>query len=154
MDRIGRVGLRGRRLAVAAVIAGIGVAGCGSSTSKPKLTKAEFLQKGNAICTTGNAALQRGETTLGNNPTRAQIEHFVDTVYVPSIQTQISSILALAAQTADKAKLTSIIDLAQADLNKIKSDPLVIVGPSGAKLFSNFASQAHPYGLTACAQNS
>ncbi len=42
-----------------------------------------------------------------------------------------------------------MLNLAQADLNKVKSNPLLLTGTS----FADFAKAAHAYGLKACAQN-
>jgi hypothetical protein len=46
---------------------------------------------------------------------------------------------------------SNILNVAQADLNKVKSNPAVLTGKTSP--FADFAKIAHPYGLTACAQN-
>jgi hypothetical protein len=142
---------------VAMLIVGLGAAGCGSSsssstTSTTAITKTEFLAKGNAICATGNKVLNAVGSKLGKSPTQAQITAAVKTAYVPSIQAQINGIRALGAPAGDEATVTNMLDLAQADLNKIKSDPTLLVSKSDP--FANFAKVAHPYGLTRCAAGS
>jgi hypothetical protein len=142
----------------AAVIVGLGVAGCGSTSKSSSrtattasITKAAFLAKGNAICRANNARTKAVGGSLGNNPTRAQIVRVVETQFVPSIQSAIDGIRALGAPAGDQAKVTGMMDLAQADLNKIKRDPTLIAAGPGT--FHNFASEAHAYGLTECASN-
>ena len=150
MDGSERVCASGRRLVLALLIGAVGVAGCGGS-SKPKLSKDQFLTQANAICRTGNAKTNAEGAALGNNPSRAQIVKVVDTQFVPEIQSEITAIRALAVQTADKSKLTSMLDLAQAGLEKLKSNPLLAAANGKASPFADFAAQAHPYGLTQCA---
>lgn len=137
-------------VALAAVVSVGAVVGCGSS--KPAITKTAFLTKANAICTQGNKVTNAAGSKLGSNPTKAQVIALVKTTYVPSIQGSITSIRALGAPAGDKATVTSMINLAQADLNKVKSNPLLLL--SNKSPFADFAAVAHPYGLTACAKGS
>ena len=149
-------------LALAATLAvGLVAAGCGSSSkstastaTKPALSKAQFLAQGNAICAQGNqklAATQKAlEKTVGNHaPTRAQITGYVNIAFAPSIQYQIDALRALGAPSGEQATITRMLDVAQADLNHVKSKPTLLTG--NTPTFHNFAQLAHPYGLTACA---
>jgi hypothetical protein len=86
---------------------------------------------------------------LGKSPTKAQVTAAVNNSYVPFIQGQINGIKALGAPAGDEATVTNMLNLAQADLNKIKSDPTLLLGKTNQ--FANFAKVAHPYGLTTCA---
>lgn len=136
-------------VAVAAILAvAVGVTGCGSS-SKPALTKAEFLTKGNAICAAGNKTLESAQRALGEHPSNTQITTYVTGTFVPSVQGQIDAIRALGAPSGEQATVTHMLDVAQEDLNKVKSNPALL--GSGANPFANFAALAHPYGLTECA---
>jgi hypothetical protein len=127
------------------------VAGCGSSSSSSSaaaITKTAFLTKANAICRKGNAATDKAGAKLTHNSTKAQVAAVVKTSFIPSIQGQITAIRALGAPSGDQAKVTHMLNLAQADLNTVKSDPLNFLNNN---TFANFAKIAHPYGLTACA---
>lgn len=153
-DAAARLSSPRRVAAVAAtLLVGLGAAGCGSSSSTsskaPTLTKAEFLAQANAICTTGNQKQTAATKALGAKPTPAQIAKFVTTVFVPGIQSQIDGVRALGARTSDAATVTKMLDVAQADLDKVKSKPSLLAG--NAPPFADFAKLAHPYGLTACA---
>src|SRR5438067_8278811 len=114
----------------AALIVGLAAAGCGSSSSSSKstsstattaLTKAEFLAKANAICTTGNKQTDAANAKLSKNSTQAQIAAAIKTTTIPAIQAQITGIRALGAPSGDQATVTNMLNLAQADLNKVKS---------------------------------
>lgn len=52
--------------------------------------------------------------------------------------------------SGEQAVVTNMLTLAQADLNKIKSHPVLVA----TDVFADFAKVAHPYGLTACAPTS
>jgi hypothetical protein len=144
---------------VATLALGLVVGGCGSSskssTSKTAttaaLSKPQFLAQGNAICARGNQGFAAADKALGNQPSRAQITTFVTTTFAPDIQTQIDGLRALAAPSSDHATVANMLDVAQTDLNKIKSDPALLASGAG---FAEFAHLAHPYGLTACAAGS
>ena len=88
---------------------------------------------------------------LGNSPTPAQVAAAVKSTTIPAIQAQINQVRALGAPSADQATVTNMLNLAQADLNKVKSNPALLQGKSSP--FADFAKIAHRYGLTACARN-
>ena len=131
--------------------------GCGSSSKSSStatvaaLSKPQFLVQANAICTQGNQRLGPVGQALGTHPSKAQITAFVTGTFAPSIQSQIDGIRALAAPAADKAAVKTMLDVAQANLNRVKSNPLLLAGSNPP--FAEFAKLAHPYGLTACAAN-
>jgi hypothetical protein len=158
---------RRRRLTGAIALAttllvGLVGSGCGSSSktttstaTKPALSKAQFVAQGNAICLQGNrqlAAAQKSlESSVGNHPpTPTQVTGYVNIAFAPSIQTQIERIRALGAPSGEQANVTKLLDLAQADLNQVKSKPTLLLRSRNP--FASFARQAHAYGLTACAK--
>jgi hypothetical protein len=134
----------------------LGVAGCGGSshtaTSAPPaaITKAAFVQQANAICAKSDQALLAATVKLEHHPTDAEVANVVNGTFVPSIQAQITGIRALGTPAGDQAVLTSMLNLVQADLNRLKSDPALIA----TNLFGDYANVAHPYGLTDCAPTS
>ncbi len=147
-----------RSIAIAAtLLVALGAVGCGSSSSTTTtatvaaLSKPQFLAEANAICTQGNQRIGPPGQALGNHPSKAQITAYVTGTFAPSIQSQIDGIRALAAPAMDKAAVKTMLDVAQANLNRVKSDPLLLAGNSPP--FAEFAKLAHPYGLTACAPN-
>ena len=142
-------------LALAAVlVSGLVLVSCGddddtdTSTTATALSKAEFLQQGNAICAKGNKAVDQlaNQTFEANQePTDAQIEQFAKQA-APLIQQQIDGIRALGAPAGDEAQVNAILDDAQAALDKLEQDPLAKGDP-----FTKANQEAKAYGLTACA---
>jgi hypothetical protein len=144
------------RLALAAaVLIGLGAAGCGgnagSTTDDPPtatLTKAEFRAKANAICKLANRkqnAAARKE--YGNNPpTTAQIMSFARNTAIPGIRDQIEALRTLGSPSS---AVTRMLNLAERALDRVKRDPALLAGESDP--FAEFKRLAHAYGLTACA---
>jgi len=149
-------------LTVVAVLAmGLGLAACGSSNSTSTtaaLTKAEFVKKGNAICTKGNQQINKAAHQTfskkkypnGPPPKSVQTKFVTDTV-IPSVQSQIDGIKALGAPAGDEAQVTAIVDAAQSALDKAKADPTVMLqnNPKNDP-FAKADQLAKSYGLTAC----
>jgi hypothetical protein len=135
-------------LAVGLIAAGCGSAGTTTSTATTAaLSKPEFLAQGNAICEQGNQTLGAAEKALGKQPSEARFKAYVADTFAPTVQKQIDGIRALAAPSNDQANITNMLNLAQTELNQVKGNPAMLT----EKTFVNFAKQAHPYGLTACA---
>jgi hypothetical protein len=127
-------------------------AGCGggSSDSTATLTKSQFLAQANAICSKGNRRLASAEKTLGTQASPSQFKSYVAHEWAPTVQDQIDGIEALDAPSADQDTVSNMLEIAQQDLNKVKSDPTSLTNES----FASFAKLAHPYGLTECAPTS
>lgn len=140
------------------LIAGLAVAGCGSSGSSstkstatvPAITKAELVAKANAICTTGNGPILAAAAQLAGRPSPTQVASIVEHTYVPSIESQLTSIKALGVPAGEQAIVARMLKLAEADLNKLKRNPALVA----TDVFGGFAKVAHPYGLVACAPTS
>jgi hypothetical protein len=134
---------------------GVSAAGCGSSsstasTTTPPITKAVFVAKANAICGKADPVLSAAGAKLATQPPRAKVVALVRKTYVPSIQAQIAGIRALGVPAGAQGQVTRMLTLAQADLSKLESNPVLIA----TDVFGDFAKVAHPYGLTACAPTS
>jgi len=134
------------------LIAALGAAGCGGSaktksTATTAISKADYVTKANAICGAADPALSAAGATLASHPTSAAIAAVVKDTFVPSVEAQISGIKALGTPSGDQATTTRMLQLVQADLIKIKTNPRLIT----TDVFGDFAKVAHRYGLTACA---
>jgi hypothetical protein len=133
------------------LVVGSLAAGCGSSSdSTATLTKSQFLAQANAICSKGNRRLASAEKALGTKASLSQFKSYVADEWAPAIQDQIDEIEALSAPSADQDTVSNMLEIAQQDLDKVKSDPTSLTNES----FTSFAKLAHPYGLTECAPTS
>jgi hypothetical protein len=142
------------------------VAGCGSGgdstgsteASSSSLTKAEFLEKGNAICAKGNEEIEAGfeefskENNLGKKrPSKAQLEEAIETVLIPKIRKQVEGIAALSPPSGDEAEVEAIVDAAEEALEKGEEDPSSLAGESNGP-FVKANKLASKYGLVKCAE--
>lgn len=150
---------------MAALIVGVCVAGCGSSSNSTStettgaISKAEFVTKGNAVCVKGEKA-QEAEINayvkkngLGNKkPSKAQEAELVETVLVPNIQSQINGVKALGAPSGEEQQVSSALELSQQTLEKIEANPELAFGKNDT--FAAAGKQLHALGLKDCAPNS
>ena len=149
---------------MAALIVGVCVAGCGSSSSTTTettaaITKAEFVAKGNAVCVKGEKA-QEAEINAyvkkngleKQKPTKAQSVEIVETVLAPNIQSQINGVKALGAPSGEEQQVNSALELSQQTLEKIEANPELAFGKGNA--FAAAGKQLHALGLKECAPNS
>ncbi len=149
----------------ALVLAGLLVAGCGSSSSTTTTTattisKAEFVAKGNAICAAGsktqeaafNAFAKKHGLKENQQPNKAQQAEAVNSILVPGIQTQINAVKNIGAPTGEEQQVSAALDTAEQELSKVKANPELAFGKESA--FVGAGEKLHALGLTQCAKNS
>jgi hypothetical protein len=146
--------------AASLIVCGLLAAGCGSSSkakstaTTPAISKAQFLAEGNAICKQGERRLESTRRALEKQfghrePTVAEVAAYVTSSFAPLIQGQISALRALGAPAGEQAKVANLLNVAQTDLERVKSNPGALVKEQHP--FANFARSAHAYGLKECA---
>jgi hypothetical protein len=145
-------------IVVCALAGGLIAAGCGggddssdstdngATTAVEALSKSEFIQEANQICKEGNDALDEAGRQV--SPSESEIKSFVTETLVPNVQGQIDQIRALGIPEADQDEINSILDDAEADVNKVKDDPSIIVQEGDP--FSDVNQRLNDYGLTEC----
>jgi hypothetical protein len=134
----------------AVLAATIAVAGCGGGSDSP--TKAEFLKQGNAICKKGSQEIDAGAKkvfTSKSKPTEAQIEKFVTTTIIPSVQGQIDDLKAIGTPDGEEAKVDAIVSSAQSALDEGKKDPSLFASNKNDP-FKKANQLAESYGLKEC----
>ena len=140
-----------KTFAVAAVMAGLGVAGCGGDDEA--LTKAEFVKQGNAICAKGNAELKTKVEELiagGKEPDMEAQIAFVEEEFLPNVQGQIDDLGELTPPEADEGEVEAIIASAQEAIDKAEED-LEAVAAAEEDPFADANEKAGAYGLSECA---
>jgi hypothetical protein len=149
---------------LAALIVGVCVAGCGSSSSTTNettaaITKAEFVAKGNAVCAKGDKT-QEAEINAyikkhgleNKKPSKAQEAELVEAVLVPNVQSQIDGVKALGAPSGEEQQVNSAVELSEQTLEKIEANPELAFGKEN--VFAAAGKQLHALGLKKCASNS
>jgi hypothetical protein len=137
---------------VAVLALALAAVGCGGSSDKKSLSKAEFLKKGNAICRKGNQELDAaGKKIFSSNkkPSKAQMTAFVKGSIIPGVQREVDGIRGLGAPKGDESKVKAIVDAAQAGIDKGKQNPLSLA-QQGEGPFKHADDLAKAYGLTVC----
>ena len=137
-----------KTVALAAVC--VAAAGCGAN-SEPRLTKPEFLKRGNAICAKGTRTIDQTGLTFFKTPRRPTAEEktaFAQEVALPTTQSVLDQLYALRPPKDDEATVKTLLDRAQAALDRVREDPGLLGRPNGS---DEANALARAYGLTACA---
>src|SRR5689334_4329581 len=119
------------------LLSGFAAAGCGgggSSTTgetteaSTSISRAEFVAKGNAVCAAGDrvqeakvkAFLKAQGLKENEEPSKAQLVEATETVFVPSVQSQIDGLNAIGLPTGEEQRVSSTLEAAQEALDRIK----------------------------------
>ncbi len=145
-------------LAIAVVAAGCGSSSDDSSESTTALTKAEFIEQGDAICEKGSKQISdeaeefaKDNDVDTSNPTDEQQEEVIATVVAPSLQTQADELSELGAPDGEEGKTAAIIDALEAGVEELEDDPGVLL-EDGAEPLDKANELATKYGFKACGQ--
>jgi hypothetical protein len=149
-----------RQLALALTICVLlATSGCGHDTSEDPgkgtadgPTRAEYIERADAICDKGNAELETAATEFFEDkpePTPQQEHTFATTIFVPNLRAQIAELRELEAPEGDEDEVTAIWDAASSGLDEIAADPSPFDGapPAGVQDAGRLAAQ---YGFKIC----
>jgi hypothetical protein len=156
-----------RRVLVAgalALAAGSIAAGCGGGDQTTTVTgvsgatgaqgaalsKSQFIAQGDQICTEQRQTLQQAASSLGQNPTSAQIQQLAQDSAIPAAQSEIDQLRQLTPPTEDVDQINAILDAAQQGLDKLKQDPSLLTQPNAGGAFDQADHLAKQYGFTDC----
>jgi hypothetical protein len=144
-------------LAVVAMAAGLGPLGCGDSgEAAVPLSKAEFIEKGDAICAETD---KKQEVDLKaymkahpeKRPSQAGQEKVITAVGLPPIKVEAEELRELGAPDADVAKIEAIVTGIKQAVAKAE-DNLSILLDRSSDPFAAVDSLARDYGFKACDQ--
>ncbi|MEJ7750525.1 MAG: hypothetical protein WKF32_03635 [Thermoleophilaceae bacterium] len=138
-----------------ALLAAAGAAGCGGDEP---LSKAAYIEKGDAICKKSDAkvgkAAEKAFADLGENemPTEKQLAPFVEDTLKPEVESQISELRDLSPPKADEDKLNKIYDDVESGLAKIEDNPKILL-EEGNDPLEEPNKAAQDYGFKVCGQS-
>jgi hypothetical protein len=158
-------------LSIAAVALVAAIGGCGSSSSSSSgstagsassaegsssLSKAEFVEQADEICTEGKqkgleemSAYAKAHASPGE-PKLETLAKALQAAFLPAVQTQVDEIRALGAPQGDEAEVKAILAaLEEAVESASKSSPSA--GPNFGSNFKHSGELAREYGLNGCA---
>jgi hypothetical protein len=132
-ERIVYRGLWAALIGVVAIAAIAMATGCGDSEdSAASLSKAEYIEKGNAICKkgveAGNAATaaaldEKAEKEAGYKLSKAEQESLVVDTSLPPIQTTVDELAELGVPEGDEDVVSSFIDGYEEGIGEVEDDP-------------------------------
>lgn len=154
-------------ISAVAAIAALLLGGCGGSEGSEisvetgSLTKAQFIEKAEAICDEGDERFQdelsdflRRNSDLGSSRSEreATAEELVDTIYLPIQEEQIDRITALGAPSGDQEEIAAILEAFREGLEEAESHPLRFVRAASVTYlpFDRATKLAEAYGFTVC----
>ncbi len=142
----------GACVALVAAAAGCGGDdGGGETTATETLTKQQWIDQANEICSNGDAAIQQAvkDADLGNNPTPQEVSSFYTETVLPNIEDQRDQIEALPVPAGEEDSVGSITDALDQAISDAQADPDAVVSGTGDP-FSDVNQKAQAYGLTSC----
>lgn len=119
----------------------------GSGGASSDITKAEFVEQGNAICAAGNEELRVAAEPIDSSD-QAAIEAYATDVLVPNIRGQLDDLRDLGFPEADADVLESTLAEADAVLDDVEADPSLITSTDDP--FSEVNDTLTEYGLVEC----
>jgi hypothetical protein len=128
------------------------------SSSVPALTKAEFIAKGDAICTkteektTEDVAAFVTENGLdeGEAPSQEQEEELVTTVVLPLIQEEAEELGELGSPKGEEGKVEEIVEGAEEVVAEGEGDPSSVIGSDDP--FADVNAKAQDFGFKVCGE--
>jgi hypothetical protein len=134
----------------------VGVSTSSDSTAS-SLTKAEFINQGDAICKKGNEAVNSEAEEFAkengidtSKPTTAEQEEVVSEVVGPAIRQEGEEIGALSAPSGDEGKVKSIVEAVEAGAEEAEESPSSLVEGETGGPFAEANKLAKEYGFKVC----
>lgn len=141
---------RGKVLALV-VTAALGATACGSG--EPRLTKAQYIERGNAICAEANQRIEEAAAGAfanpGEIPSEEEINDFATDVVAPTLETEVERLSELRPPEIDDERIEDLIQAGRDGVDTVRQDPGVIVS-SADDGFGRYQELADAYGLENC----
>lgn len=138
----------------AAMVVGLGA--CGDDEEE-RLSKADFLEQGNAVCAEGNQKADEAFGSMlpedGSEPSMEDIIEVMNDTIIPGVQEQIDGIRALSPPEDLEDDVNKMLDDAEAALDEVETgfaeDPESFFETTEDP-FADVNAQAAAIGLTEC----
>jgi hypothetical protein len=144
-------------IAVAAIVAGCGSSSDESSDTTAALTKAEFIEQGDAICEKGNQSIEAGAEEFAEDngidtqkPTKAQQEEVIVEVVAPGVRRQGEEIADLGAPGGDGEIVEAIVAAVEDGSDELEENPSQLI--EGQNPLAKGSKLAKAYGFEACGE--
>lgn len=139
-------------LIVGAVMVALTLGACGDGEDRP-LSKAEFIERGTAICTESSQKIDAAAATSfrepGAIPTADEITRFANETVIPTIRNEVERLSELNPPEADKKRVEDIIMAGRDGVETVREDPTILISRTNDG-FLNYRELATGYGLQNC----
>jgi hypothetical protein len=122
----------------------------GGDDSTASISKADFTEQANTICSDASAELQTAGADLTDQSTQDEVVAFVTDTAVPNFQDQHDAIADLGAPDGAEDDVDALLTALQDGIDAIKADPESFVS-GDATPFEDANAAASELGLTDCA---
>jgi hypothetical protein len=137
------------------VLAMVAIAtGCGGGDSE-RLTKAEFIEQGDAICEQSNNQIRKEYEAFAKSNevkeaelTNAQGAEIGGQILLPNMQTQAEELRELNPPEADEKQIVKMLDALEAGIAKARDEPKSLIGADYP--FAETNELAQKYGFKVC----
>lgn len=147
-----------RTIFAAVLVAGAGLTACGSDGEKRRLSAEEFQAQGNAICTAGDAELQKeGQKLLGDGkmvPTPEALADFFKDEALPIARKKLDQLEKLEPPEKDEKAVGEMISAGREATEEVEEgleeNPAGFLAGRGPDPFAEFDEMAAELGLDEC----
>jgi len=111
-------------LALPALAACVGIAGCGSDeAAEASLTKKQFQKKANLICSNAsNEQFKKANEYLEKHPKATEAD-VIEPAGIPPLEKQLEELKELSAPSGFEDEVQAYLDAFEAALEELKADP-------------------------------
>jgi hypothetical protein len=131
------------RITVVALVSLIAAGGCGEDD---RLTKQEYIARGNALCMATTKKLERAGKTIAPGTSEAE---FVREKVQPIMRQTLDALEALEPPKDDEREVDAMVEAGRKGLARLGADPNSIRAPEGSAKdpFADFNRRARRYGI-------
>ncbi len=138
------------------VVAALGLGACGDGDDRP-LSKAEFIERGSAICREGSERIEAAASTAfaeqGAIPSAEEITKFSTGTVAPTIENEVERLSKLRPPEADEERVEEILEAGRNSVERVRQDPTILLS-SVDDGFGRYRELATAYGLQNCGGSS
>lgn len=147
-----RVRERRSVMVAAGVVAALGLSACGGSDERP-LSKAEFVERGSAICAEGKQRIEEAASTAfseqGAIPPAEEISDFAAETVAPTIQNEVERLSELRPPEEDEERVENLLEAGRDGVDRVRQDPTILLSTVDDG-FGRYRELASAYGLDNC----
>lgn len=133
------------------VLVGLALSACGSD--EPRLTKEQYIERGNAICADASAKIESAAESRfseqGIQPPLPQVIDFALDTVAPTIQTELDRLSELRPPEVDDERVDDILEAGREGVETVQGDATIVINTNDDG-FGRYQELSSSYGLQGC----